>query len=126
MLFEEAVVLPAALEFLRREHLVVVRPRVDREVDLVGEEAVDLLNERVGRRLLRAEQRADVDEVGVVVDVNELLLPDFKLRHEVVVAVLGGRPARWPSAGSLSKKRRQLLVEGEQLVLPQRVELLSF
>ena len=55
-----------------------------------------------------------------MVEVDELLLTDLELRHEVVVTVLSGGAAR---AHARLHERLQLRVEREELVLPERVEL---
>mmetsp|Transcript_17265 Transcript_17265/g.55253 ORF Transcript_17265/g.55253 Transcript_17265/m.55253 type:complete len:562 (-) Transcript_17265:157-1842(-) len=116
----------AALQLCEAEELLVVSLLLRREVDVLDEEAVDALHHRqpVGTHQRRAagvaHHGAQVDEVRVVVQVDQLLLPDLVLRQEVVVAVLARRNR--PAAVS-AEHGAQRLVEGEQLVLAQRVEL---
>ena len=120
---EEKLVVLRRLELGKREELVVVGQLLRRKVRLAHEQLVDRVHTREHRlvvEVLLACHRDQVDLVRVVVQVDELALPNLELRHEVVVAVLVDR-ALGPDA--LPHMRRELLVESEQLVLAQRVEL---
>jgi len=74
----------AALQLCEAEELLVVSLLLRREVDVLDEEAVDALHHRqpVGTHQRRgvgvAHHGAQVDEVRVVVQVDQLLLPDLR------------------------------------------------
>ena len=67
------------------------------------------------------QHAGQLDEVRVVVHIDKLLLTNFKLRHEVIVPVLGRRILH-ARLHATAEHRLQLLVEPKQLVLPQRVK----